>query len=330
MASGLEAEQSNLSVQEDDTLTPSNKSQTTSLSGSTSGMERSESGLSLADKLRRSSSSGHFTARSPVLSPQSEGQTGLADPLGPDQDSWDHKVSETETGTSESGQCVVFIDELSLCLRCKVFEFCFFRCWGKRGGAVLWTTEGRIPPQLQQAGFSTEHHWGHSAPLPGLHLQLFFWTAEGAAGTSQLQSPTQGHLLQVTERNQLPFTVADSINLHFKVGVEMWVCDLMPLLRFITTLNQQVGLEAHCGCQISGKFSENLENLGQSPVSISTAAWWPGFSSFKCCLYLIPMVLEGYALWTIGPYRLLSSFDSLMRIAMKFWIKSCSAPDLWL
>eukprot|EP00066_Takifugu_rubripes_P029233 XP_011618499.1 PREDICTED: protein SZT2-like [Takifugu rubripes] len=102
MASGLEAEQSNLSVQEDDTLTPSNKSQTTSLSGSTSGMERSESGLSLAGKLRRSSSSGHFTARSPVLSPQSEGQTGLADPLGPDQDSWDHKVSETETGTSES------------------------------------------------------------------------------------------------------------------------------------------------------------------------------------------------------------------------------------
>ncbi|XP_056893432.1 KICSTOR complex protein SZT2 isoform X1 [Takifugu flavidus] len=99
MASGLEAEQSNLSVQEDDTLTPSNKSQTTSLSGSTSGMERSESGLSLAGKLRRSSSSGHFTARSPVLSPQSEGQT---DPLGPDQDSWDHKVSETETGTSES------------------------------------------------------------------------------------------------------------------------------------------------------------------------------------------------------------------------------------
>lgn len=147
MASGLEAEQSNLSVQEDDTLTPSNKSQTTSLSGSTSGMERSESGLSLSGKLR-SSSSGHFTARSPVLSPQSEGQTGLADPLGPDQDSWDHKVSETETGTSESGQCVLFIDELSLCLIRKVFEFCFFRCWGKRGGAVLWTTEGRIPPQL--------------------------------------------------------------------------------------------------------------------------------------------------------------------------------------
>lgn len=133
MASELEAEQSNLSVQEDDTLTPSNKSQTTSLSGSTSGMERSESGLSLVGKLRRSSSSGHFTARSPVLSPQSEGQTGLDDPLGPDQDSWDHKVSETETGTLESGQCVLFIDELSLCLRRNVFEF-FFQMSGKEMG----------------------------------------------------------------------------------------------------------------------------------------------------------------------------------------------------
>lgn len=122
MASGLEAEQSNLSTQEDDTLTPSNKSQTTSLSGSTSGMERSESGLSLAGKLRRSSSSGHCAARSPALSPQSEGQTGLAEPLGPDPDSRDHKASETETetGPSESGQCVLFIDELGLCWRRKV------------------------------------------------------------------------------------------------------------------------------------------------------------------------------------------------------------------
>lgn len=143
MASGLEAEQSNLSVQEDDTLTPSNKSQTTSLSGSTSGMERSESGLSLADKLRRSSSSGHFTARSPVLSPQSEGQTGLADPLGPDQDSWDHKVSETETGTSESGQCVLFIDELSLCLRCKVFLILFFQMLGKERGCSSLNHRGQ-------------------------------------------------------------------------------------------------------------------------------------------------------------------------------------------
>ncbi|XP_037624889.1 KICSTOR complex protein SZT2 isoform X2 [Sebastes umbrosus] len=98
MASGLEIEpQSNVSTQEDDTLTPSNKSQADSLSGSTSGLERSESGLSLAGKLRRSSSSGHFTARSPLLSPRSEGQTGPADSLILDQDSW-----ETETGTPGS------------------------------------------------------------------------------------------------------------------------------------------------------------------------------------------------------------------------------------
>ncbi|XP_044217594.1 KICSTOR complex protein SZT2 isoform X5 [Thunnus albacares] len=103
MASGLETEpQSNISTQEDDTLTPSNKSQADSLSGSTSGLERSESGLSLAIKLRRSSSSGHFTSRSPLLSPRSEGQTGPADSLTLDQDSWDSRVSETETGTPGS------------------------------------------------------------------------------------------------------------------------------------------------------------------------------------------------------------------------------------
>lgn len=96
MTSGLETEpQTHISTQEDDTMTPSNKSQTDSLSGSTSGLDRSESSLSLARKLRRSSSSGHFTARSPVLSAPSEGQTGPADSL--DQDSWDSKVSETET-----------------------------------------------------------------------------------------------------------------------------------------------------------------------------------------------------------------------------------------
>nr|XP_046248822.1 KICSTOR complex protein SZT2 isoform X2 [Scatophagus argus] len=100
MASGLETEpQSNISTQEDDTLTPSNKSQADSLSGSTSGLERSESGLSLASKLRRSSSS---TARSPVLSPQSEGQSGPTDSVIVDQDSWDSKVPETETGTPGS------------------------------------------------------------------------------------------------------------------------------------------------------------------------------------------------------------------------------------
>ncbi|XP_041790475.1 KICSTOR complex protein SZT2 isoform X2 [Chelmon rostratus] len=105
MASGLETDpQSNVSTQEDDTLTPSNKSQPDSLSGSTSGLDRSESGLSLASKLRRSSSSGHFTTRSPVLSPRSEGQTGPADYLILDQESWDSRVSETETPSSDLGE----------------------------------------------------------------------------------------------------------------------------------------------------------------------------------------------------------------------------------
>lgn len=103
MASGLEP-QSNISTQEDDMLTPSVKSQADSLSGSTSGLERSESGLSLASKLRRSSSSGQVPARSPVLSPKSEGQIGPVDSLIQDQDSWDSRVSETETGTLGSGQ----------------------------------------------------------------------------------------------------------------------------------------------------------------------------------------------------------------------------------
>lgn len=104
MPSGLDADpQSNVSMQEDDTLTPSNKSQADSLSGSTSGLERSESGLSLAGKMRRSSSSGPLTVRSPALSPRSEGPT---DCLTLDQDSWDGRVSETETGTpgSELGE----------------------------------------------------------------------------------------------------------------------------------------------------------------------------------------------------------------------------------
>lgn len=105
MVSGLETEpQSNVNTQEDDTLTPSNKSQADSLSGSISGLERSESGLSMASKLRRSFSNGLFTARSPVLSPQSEGQTGAADSLVLDQQSWDSRVSETESGTPGSGR----------------------------------------------------------------------------------------------------------------------------------------------------------------------------------------------------------------------------------
>ncbi|KAM7388831.1 hypothetical protein PAMP_024978 [Pampus punctatissimus] len=103
MASGLETEpQTNVSTQEDDTLTPSNKSQADSMSGSTSGLDKSESGLSLAIKLQRSSSSGHFNTRSPLLSPKSEDQIGPAGSLTLDQDSWDSRVSETETGTSGS------------------------------------------------------------------------------------------------------------------------------------------------------------------------------------------------------------------------------------
>ncbi|XP_075935279.1 KICSTOR complex protein SZT2 isoform X5 [Anarhichas minor] len=98
MASGLEAEpRSNVSTQDDDTLSPSNKSQADSLSSSTGGLERSESSLGLSDKLRRSSST-----RSPGLSPRSEGQARPADSLIPDQDSWDSRVSETETGTPGS------------------------------------------------------------------------------------------------------------------------------------------------------------------------------------------------------------------------------------
>ncbi|KAM3876225.1 KICSTOR complex protein SZT2 [Diretmus argenteus] len=104
MSSGLDMEpQSNISMQEDDTLTPSNKSHADSLSGSTSGLERSESGLSLASRLRRNSGSGPL--QSPVVSPRSEGHTGPADCPIQDQDSWDSRTSETEvmTPSSEAG-----------------------------------------------------------------------------------------------------------------------------------------------------------------------------------------------------------------------------------
>lgn len=97
MASGLETDpQSNRSTQEEDTLTPSNRSQTDSLSGSNSGLEKSE------PCMRRSSSSGHFTARSPVLSSLSDGQIGPWDSLTMDPESWDGRVSQTETATSGS------------------------------------------------------------------------------------------------------------------------------------------------------------------------------------------------------------------------------------
>ncbi|XP_010780650.1 protein SZT2, partial [Notothenia coriiceps] len=95
MASGLEP-QGSASMQGDDTLTPSNKSQADSLSGSTS-----ESGLSLPGRLPRSSSSGLFTSRSPVFSPGSEDQAVPPEALNLHQDSWDSRVSGTGTPGSD-------------------------------------------------------------------------------------------------------------------------------------------------------------------------------------------------------------------------------------
>ncbi|XP_042078063.1 KICSTOR complex protein SZT2 isoform X8 [Haplochromis burtoni] len=93
MASGESEPRSNVSTQEDDALTPSNKSQADSLSGSTGGFEGSESGLSLRSSRRLSSS----TARSPVLSSPSDGQTGAADSQTLEQNSWDSRGSEMES-----------------------------------------------------------------------------------------------------------------------------------------------------------------------------------------------------------------------------------------
>ncbi|XP_062252253.1 KICSTOR complex protein SZT2 isoform X5 [Platichthys flesus] len=104
MATGLETgPQSNISMQNDDTLmTPCNKSQVDTLSGSISELERSECGLRFASEPQRKPSNGHYSARSPVLSPQSEGQTWPTDSLMLDQDSWDHRVTEIEKGTLNS------------------------------------------------------------------------------------------------------------------------------------------------------------------------------------------------------------------------------------
>lgn len=105
MASDLETEPlSNLTMQEDDTLTFSNKSQADSPFGSTSGLERSDSSQSPTNKLRRSSSSLQFTARSPVLSPNFEDLTIPPDSLVLEQESWCNKVTEAVAGTSGSGQ----------------------------------------------------------------------------------------------------------------------------------------------------------------------------------------------------------------------------------
>lgn len=108
MSLGLETEpQSNVSILEDDTLTSSIKSQADSLSGSTSGLERSESSLSLASKLRRNSSSGHFSARCPVLSPRSEGQLGPANAPNLEQESSGCTGMEAETSVSGSSCCLI-------------------------------------------------------------------------------------------------------------------------------------------------------------------------------------------------------------------------------
>ncbi|KAM4739339.1 KICSTOR complex protein SZT2 isoform 2-T2 [Anableps anableps] len=100
MASTLETEpRSTVSTQEDDTLTPSNKSQADSLSGSTSGPDRSESGYSLVSKLHRSSSCGNISAMSSLLTSPSKSHTGPIDLLHVDLDS---RLSETDTGTPYS------------------------------------------------------------------------------------------------------------------------------------------------------------------------------------------------------------------------------------
>uniref|UniRef100_A0A3Q3A3B7 SZT2 subunit of KICSTOR complex n=1 Tax=Kryptolebias marmoratus TaxID=37003 RepID=A0A3Q3A3B7_KRYMA len=101
MASADETEpRSPVSTQEDDTLTPSNKSQADSLSGSTSGPDRSESGHSSACKLRRISRGGY---KSPSLSRSSENHTEPVESLCLDPGSLDGRLFEKEAGTQSSG-----------------------------------------------------------------------------------------------------------------------------------------------------------------------------------------------------------------------------------
>ncbi|MED6245812.1 hypothetical protein ATANTOWER_008559, partial [Ataeniobius toweri] len=100
MASALGTEPRNtVSTQEDDTLTPSTRSQADSPSGFTSGPDRSESGYSVSSKLHRSSSCGNFSAKSSFLTPLSENHTGPVDFLHVDLDS---RLSETDAGTPGS------------------------------------------------------------------------------------------------------------------------------------------------------------------------------------------------------------------------------------
>uniref|UniRef100_A0A8D3B9F7 SZT2 subunit of KICSTOR complex n=1 Tax=Scophthalmus maximus TaxID=52904 RepID=A0A8D3B9F7_SCOMX len=104
METGLKKEsQSNYSMQEDDTMTPSNKSLADTLSGSTSGLDGSESHLSLASKQQGNSRNRHFNARSPVLSPQSEGQTCFGS-----------QVAQQSTSDSSQIKCPVYVYNCSL------------------------------------------------------------------------------------------------------------------------------------------------------------------------------------------------------------------------
>lgn len=73
----------------------------------------------------------------------------------------------------------------------------FSRSGRKRGSPVLGTTEGRFPHQFKQADFSAEYQWRQPIKVSSLRLQLLPGAPEGATGTSQLQPPTQGRLLQV-------------------------------------------------------------------------------------------------------------------------------------
>ncbi|PWA27293.1 hypothetical protein CCH79_00019484 [Gambusia affinis] len=103
MASTLETEpRSTVSMQEDDTLTPSNKSQADSLSGSTSGPDKSESGYSLVSKLHRSSSCGNFSDKTSLLTSPSESHAGPIDLLHVESESLDSRLSETDPGTPSS------------------------------------------------------------------------------------------------------------------------------------------------------------------------------------------------------------------------------------
>lgn len=113
MASTLETEpRSTVSMQEDDTLTPSNKSQADSLSGSTSGPDKSESGYNLVSKLHRSFSCGNFSGKSSLLTSPSESHTGPIDLLHVESESLDSRLSERDTGTPSSGW---YFDQASGC-----------------------------------------------------------------------------------------------------------------------------------------------------------------------------------------------------------------------